>query len=161
MSVAILVVAAVVVTLALSWAYFTAQRLNRLHIRVDASLQSLGAALDRRAALIEALDPAAADLAKRAQAIALEPALFDDRAAAERLMMEASQVAHPSIVDASVRVELAHRFYNDAVTDTRSLRVRPLVRTLRLGGTAKLPVYFELRSVGQSGGDVPSGSASV
>lgn len=148
MSVFLVVLAAVVVTLALSWAYFTAQRLNRLHIRVDASLERLVAALDKRAALIEVLDPTAAPLAKAAQAIPLEPALFDARAAAERTMMETTTSTHPAIVDASARVELAHRFYNDAVTDTRSLRVRPLVRTFRLGGTARLPVYFELRITG-------------
>ena len=32
-----------------SWALFTAQRLNSLHIRTDASLAQLQAALDRRA----------------------------------------------------------------------------------------------------------------
>lgn len=148
MNLALVAVVAVVVTLALSWAYFTAQRLNRLHIRVDASLQNLAAALDRRAALIEALDSGAASQAKAAHGIPLEPALFDDRAAAERQMMEACTSTHASIVDASARVELAHRFYNEAVSDTRSLRIRPLVRTFRLGGTAKLPVYFELRTSG-------------
>ncbi|MEJ5927138.1 hypothetical protein WG915_00740 [Corynebacterium sp. H128] len=136
----------VVLTFALAWMYFTAQRLNRLHIRVDAALHSLHSALDRRAALIEALDPQAAPLARNAQLIGLEPPLFDDRAAAERALMEATTSTHPSIADAATRVQLAHRFYNEAVTDTRAVRTRPLVQALRLGGTARLPVYFELKS---------------
>lgn len=134
------------VSLALSWAYFTAQRLNRLHIRVDACLQSLAAALDRRAAVIEVAVPALADSARQTQAIALVPELFDDRAAAERSLMESCPLEHPAVVDAHARVQLAHRFYNDAVSDTRALRVRPLVQMFRLGGTARLPIYFELRS---------------
>ncbi len=39
---------------------------------------------------------------------------------------------------------LARRFHNDAVRDTLALRDRRLVRLLRLGGTAALPVYFEI-----------------
>lgn len=161
MTIALVSMAAVLVTIALCWAFFTAQRLNRLHIRVDASLRNLAAALDRRAALIQALDPGAAGKARAAELITLEPALFDDRAAAEREMMEATTSAHPAIIDACARVELAHRFYNDAVTDTRAVRVRPLVRTLRLGGTARLPVYFELRNCDLAGGDVPPDSTTV
>ena len=42
------------------WAFFTAQRLNRLHIRTDSALQSLQAALDRRAAVVTAILPEAA-----------------------------------------------------------------------------------------------------
>ena len=41
-------------------------------------------------------------------------------------------------------MELARRFYNDAVTDTRMLRMRPLVRGLRLAGTAPIPEYFDV-----------------
>ncbi|QTH58689.1 hypothetical protein J5O04_07490 [Corynebacterium hindlerae] len=140
------ILAVIVLTLALSWAFFTAQRLNRLHIRVDAALSSLQSALDRRAAVVAALEPSASELAQHAESIRLTPALFDDRAAAERKLMESVTSEHPLIVDASARVQLAHRFYNDAVSDTRAVRTRPLVRALRLGGTARLPVYFELRS---------------
>ena len=49
------------------------------------------------------------------------------------------------LIDAEVRVQLAHRFYNDAVADTRALRLRSLVRAFRLGGTAPLPEFFEYR----------------
>ena len=48
------------------------------------------------------------------------------------------------LADAEARVVLARRFHNDAVRDTLALRERFLVRTLRLGGTATLPSYFEI-----------------
>lgn len=139
---------AVVVTAVVLWAYSTAQRLNRLHIRTDSARQALGAALDRRAALVGALIPEATDAARRAESIPLIYSRFDDRARAERRISEVI-LAQPTpipeaLVDAAARVELAHRFYNDAVTDTRNLRTRVMVRTLRLGGLAPLPEYFEL-----------------
>ena len=50
------------------------------------------------------------------------------------------------LVEAEIRVQLAHRFYNEAVADTRALRLRPVVKACRLGGTARLPEFFELAS---------------
>ncbi|GAV97370.1 hypothetical protein CS176_1600 [Corynebacterium glutamicum] len=139
---------AVVVTAAVLWAYFTAQRLNRLHIRTDSARQALQAALDRRAALVGALLPDAAEASKRAEAIPLEYSRFSQRARAEReiseLILKQGKTLPDSIVDAATRVELAHRFYNEAVSDTRDLRTRLMVRSFRLGGTAPLPEYFEL-----------------
>lgn len=139
---------AVLVTAVMLWAYSTAQRLNRLHIRTDSARQSLGAALDRRAALVGALIPGAVDAARRAEAIPLIYSRFEDRARAERRISEViiSQPAPvpEALIDAAARVELAHRFYNEAVTDTRDLRTRVLIRSLRLGGRAPLPEYFEL-----------------
>lgn len=46
---------------------------------------------------------------------------------------------------AGVRVQLARRFLNDAVTDVRRVRSKPLVRLFRLAGHADLPrtVEFE------------------
>jgi 8-oxo-dGTP pyrophosphatase MutT (NUDIX family) len=52
--------------------------------------------------------------------------------------------------DAEARVLLARRFHNDAVRDTLALRERPMVRLLRLGGTAALPSYFEIAERSQS-----------
>ncbi|HJC29562.1 MAG TPA: LemA family protein [Candidatus Dietzia intestinipullorum] len=46
--------------------------------------------------------------------------------------------------DASDRVAMARRFYNDAVRDTRGLRERAVVRGLRLAGRAPMPDYVEL-----------------
>ncbi|MBC3185441.1 hypothetical protein H7347_02445 [Corynebacterium sp. zg-331] len=139
------IVLAVLLTLTLTWAYFTAQRLNRLHIRTDSARQNLHASLDRRASLVEALVPEAAPQAR--ELLAADYSALDRRALAETTMEEALaglETLPAQVVDASARVELARRFYNDAVTDTRALRTRPAIRMLRLGGTAPLPVYFEL-----------------
>lgn len=142
---------AVLITAGVLWAYFTAQRLNRLHIRTDSALQNLQAALDLRASLVEALLPQLTAVARAAAANNLVHNEFDERAARERTLSEAlSGCDHglpPQLVDATARVELAHRFYNDAVSTTRALRTRPLVRFFRLGGTAPLPDYFELARV--------------
>lgn len=46
--------------------------------------------------------------------------------------------------DATDRVSMARRFYNDAVRDTRGLREQTAVRALRLAGRAPMPDYVEL-----------------
>lgn len=147
MSTFFLVVLTVLLTAALLWAYQTAQRLNRLHIRTDSSLLALQAALDKRAALIAALEPEMQPAARAAELIPLEYASFSRRAEKEREISARiagmGEEAPARIVDAEARLQLAHRFYNEAVADTRALRTRPLVRMLRLGGTAKLPEFFE------------------
>lgn len=144
---------AVIFTVLIAWMYFTAQRLNRLHIRTDRARSSLQAALDRRAALMSVLVPAASHLARQAENIALNYESFDRRAALERQLNDllydffaaaGDAPTNVMLVDATAKVQLATRFYNDAVTDTRALRTRVLVRALHLGGTARLPLYFEL-----------------
>ncbi|AJE33339.1 MAG: hypothetical protein GX859_05425 [Corynebacterium humireducens] len=141
---------AVLVTSVVLWAYFTAQRLNRLHIRTDAALAALQAALDRRVAVAAALLPEVRELACAAEERPLAHGAIEERIARERDLSAAlaRREGEPpaQLVDAEVRVQLAHRFYNDAVADTRALRLRPLVRALRLGGTAPLPEFFEYRT---------------
>ncbi|MDO5511799.1 hypothetical protein, partial [Corynebacterium sp.] len=139
---------AVALTALLLWAYFTAQRLNRLHIRTDAALASLQAALDRRAAVVAALLPEVRAVAVAAEEVPLVHGDVDKRISRERDLSRALSPLElpPQLIDAEVRVQLAHRFYNDAVADTRALRLRPLVRSLRLGGTAPLPEFFEYRT---------------
>lgn len=46
--------------------------------------------------------------------------------------------------DVTDRVAMARRFYNDSVRDTRAVREKLVVRTLRLAGRAPLPDYVEL-----------------
>lgn len=148
MSTLVLIILAVVLTAVVLWAYSTAQRLNRLHIRTDSARQSLEASLDRRAALVGALIPGSVEAARQAEAIPLIYSRFADRSHAERRISAIILMQQPpvpeALVDAAARVELAHRFYNEAVTDTRDLRTRVSIRTLRLGGRAPLPEYFEL-----------------
>lgn len=45
---------------------------------------------------------------------------------------------------ASLRVRLARRFHNDAVTQTRRVRGKPVVRWARLAGRAPMPQTFEM-----------------
>ncbi|GAA3517745.1 hypothetical protein NUW87_00885 [Corynebacterium pilbarense] len=138
---------AVVVTVLAAWAYNTAQRLNRLHIRLDRSRDALQAALDRRCAVIAALYPELGAAAQRTEQIRLGPDDVHTRFVQEKQLsaVVAERIAGEEmpgpLSDADIRVELATRFYNDAVADTRALRLRPSVSFLRLGGTAALPQF--------------------
>ncbi|WP_422747816.1 NUDIX hydrolase [Mycobacterium sp. WMMD1722] len=151
-------VLAVVVLLIAGWAYQTAHRLDRLHVRYDLSWQVLDGALGRRAAVARAV---AADAyggeapGRRLSALAdaAERAPRSAREAAENELSAALAVVDPAalptalvaeLADAEARVLLARRFHNDAVRDTLALRERTPVRLLRLGGTAALPTYFEI-----------------
>lgn len=142
MTIAVVLLAVLLTGLVL-WAILTAQRLNRLYIRTDAARQQLEAVLDLRATVAAMAFPSEAgelsaginqDLAGRTEA---------ERRVSQILMVHADQLPIP-LVEAATRVSLAYRFYNNAVRDTRALRLRPLVRILRLGGNAQLPEYFEL-----------------
>ena len=148
----------VVLLLVGAWAFQTANRLDRLHVRYDLSWQALDGVLARRAVVARAVavdsyggGPAGRRLA--ALADAAERAPRAGREAAENELSAALTLVDPSslptalvaeLADAEARVLLARRFHNDAVRDTLALRERPAVRMLRLGGTAALPTYFEI-----------------
>ena len=144
----------VVLVLAALWAYQTANRLDRLHVRYDLSWQALDGALARRAVVARAVaaDVAAgrhlsalADIAERADRADRETAENELSAALSRVDIAALPAALVAeLADAEARVLLARRFHNDAVRDTLALRERPLVRWLHLGGRAPLPTYFEI-----------------
>lgn len=141
-----------------SWAYLTANRLDRLHVRYDLSWQALDGLLARRAVVARAVAvdaygrapegkrlaalAAAAERAPRAMREAAENELSAALEAVDPLSLPVALVAE--LADAEARVLLARRFHNDAVRDTLALRERPLVRLLHLGGTAALPTYFEI-----------------
>jgi 8-oxo-dGTP pyrophosphatase MutT (NUDIX family) len=146
------------------WAYSTANRLDRLHVRSDQARHALEAALSRRAVVartvaISMAGPAAVPgVAERAeQLVALadraERADWPSRETAENQLAGALSALditqlRPQLVaelaDAEARVLIARRFHNDAVRDTLALRTRRPVRMLHLGGTAPLPTYFEI-----------------
>ncbi|WP_378743034.1 NUDIX domain-containing protein [Nocardia brasiliensis] len=156
-------IAAIIVAIGI-WAYSTANRLDRLHVRSDQSWQALDAALARRAVVARSVAMAIAgpvsDSERAEQAKQLS--LLADRAErvgrADRETVENQLSAALSSVDiaqlrpqmvaeladAEARVLIARRFHNDAVRDTLALRTRRLVRILHLGGTAPLPTYFEI-----------------
>ncbi|WP_040768406.1 NUDIX domain-containing protein [Tsukamurella sp. 1534] len=149
-----LIVLAVLVVAAM--AYQTAHRLDRLHVRVDLSMQALESALARRAAVARAVAasiPADEGRKLRAAADLAESAPLDEREVMENRLSAAigaidleslprSLVAE--IADADTRVTMARRFHNDAVRDTRALRGRRFVRWLHLGGTAPMPRYIDI-----------------
>ncbi|UXA20134.1 NUDIX domain-containing protein [Mycobacterium sp. SMC-4] len=162
--VAAVVVAALLVIVSVGvWAYQTAHRLDRLHVRYDLSWQALDGALARRAVVARAVATdayGAGPDGKRLAAVAdaAERAPRSQREAAENELSAAlAQVDSAAIpralvaelADAEARVLLARRFHNDAVRDTLSLRDRRSVRWLRLGGTAALPTYFEIAEGGE------------
>ena len=145
------------------WAFQTANRLDRLHVRYDLSWQALDAALARRAVVARAVAvdaygggpdgkrlAAVADAAERAPRAVREAAENELSGALARVDPASLPVALVAeLADAEARVLLARRFHNDAVRDTLALRERPAVRLLRLGGTAALPSYFEISEGGE------------
>ncbi|MFC3850748.1 NUDIX hydrolase [Corynebacterium hansenii] len=150
----LLAVLAVFLLVAALLASATATRLNRMHVRTDLARASLEAALGRRGAVARAAYPELGADVARAEARRLTAADPHDRADAENTLGAklaealAARPPEPALAielhDATTRVELARRFYNEAVTDTRMLRMRPLVRGLRLAGTAPIPEYFDV-----------------
>lgn len=146
--VVLLVVALICVVIVAAWAFHTAQRLHRLHIRLDRSRDALQAALDRRCAVVAALFPELAKQAHETEALRFSSKDLRLRLGAEGDLMQAVRESSQSsgdvpaeLRDAHTRVELARRFYNDAVADTLALQLRPLVRFFRLGGTAVVPQF--------------------
>ena len=153
-----LAVLLVVLLLVGSWAFQTANRLDRLHVRYDLSWQALDAALARRAVVARAVAVDSYGVGpegRRLKALAdtAEQAPRTAREAAENELSGALALVDPAslpvalvaeLADSEARVLLARRFHNDAVRDTLALRERPAVRWLRLGGTAAVPSYFEI-----------------
>ena len=156
--VAAIFVAVVLLALVGLWAFQTANRLDRLNVRYDLSWQALDSALARRAVVARAvaLDAYGGSREGKRLAALADAAECAPRQARENAENELSAVlamVDPAslpagliaeLADAEARVLLARRFHNDAVRDTLALGARPMVRALRLGGTAKLPSYFEI-----------------
>ncbi|WP_238419288.1 LemA family protein [Gordonia sp. 'Campus'] len=167
-----IVVGVVAALLVIGWAYHTANRLDRLNVRVDLARQALESTLDRRSVVVRAVaaemiagapdggyrksdDDEVAVSARALMTLAdrAERAAPSDREDAENALSAAlartdSRRRSPALVvelaDAETRVMMARRFYNDAVRDTRALAQRRPVRWLRLGGHASPPEYFEI-----------------
>jgi len=147
----VLVIVVAVAALLGLWLSLTASRLNRLHIRTDAARLSLEGALQARSAVVSAMHPDLVRAAGRTTAVALKASDMDARSDAENILLRQlrdEDVTNPAFVEASVKVDIAARFYNDAVGDTRDLRKRPVVRAFRLAGSAPLPAFYEAMSVG-------------
>ncbi|WP_297009140.1 hypothetical protein [uncultured Corynebacterium sp.] len=133
------------------WLSGTASRLNRLHIRTDSARLNLEGALQARGAVIGVLRPDLQQAAARAGGVALRAEEMGARSDAENALVRTLTVGertNPAFVEASTKVDLAARFYNDAVGDTLGLRSRPVVRMFRLAGSAPLPAYYDAMSGG-------------
>ncbi|QBJ98307.1 NUDIX domain-containing protein [Rhodococcus sp. ABRD24] len=158
MTILILALVAAVIAVTGAWAYGTANRLDRLHVRSDLSWLALDSALARRAVVVRAIASsltstsvdgrrltqlaAQAERAERGQRERAENALSGALSALDLDRLPPQLVAE--LADAEARVLIARRFHNDAVRDTLALRTRRPVRWLHLGGTAPLPTYFEI-----------------
>src|ERR1700688_2642526 len=154
----------VIILAAAVWAFQTANRLDRLHVRYDLSWQALGAAVAPRDVVARGAAADAYGAGERCRGLtalsdAAERAPRSSRETAENelsaeLATVDTAVLGPALIaelaDAEARVLLARRFHNDAVRDTLALRERRPVRWLRLGGTAPLPTYFEIAEGGDA-----------
>ena len=153
----LLVAVLVVVGLWLSW---TANRLDRMHHRIDVARATLDAQLLRRSgatlelASSEVLDPPSrlVLLDAASQARSAEPEEFETAESALSLALRAvfadgagvqalrdDPTVAPLVDELArdcARVELARRFHNDVVVSARALRSRRRVRWLHLAGRA-------------------------
>jgi hypothetical protein len=157
-----LIAAVVLAVLLSSWITFTLTRLDRLHARVDAAQAALDAQLVRRAAALMHVAESSVGVLRDVECARLErvatgalDASLDDRETAENAVGRAmvdlagqraqlSRSAVEELHEAGTRVLIARRFYNDAVRDTRALRVRRLPRLLRLAGRRDMPRFFDI-----------------
>jgi hypothetical protein len=158
----------VVLLVLLAWYLsYSAARLDRLHARIEATSAALDAQLVRRAeATLELantghFDAATGLILAAAAAESLATTEEDaDREAVESDLTDALHVALAPIVlqelrgsdaaepltrvrEAGMRVQLARRFHNDAVTDVLRVRRKSTVRWFRLAGHAELPSTIE------------------
>ena len=175
MTAAWVVLAALLVAAAL-WLTWTANRLDRMHHRIDVARGRLDAQLLRRSGVVlelaatDVLDPAsrivlleAAHRARGADEADLEQAESDLSQALRAVVGEldlASLRRDPEVASlleelaqACARVELARRFHNDAVVTARGLRSRRRVRWLRLAGHAAALRAVDLDDVPPTGLD--------
>ena len=154
------VAALVVVALVGVWLTWTANRLDRMHHRIDVSRATLDAQLLRRSGAT--LELASSDVVDPASRLVLLDAAHaarnagrDDFERAESALSEGLRAVFGERGDVQVlrgdpdlaplvdelagqcaKVELARRFLNDAVVSARALRSRRRVRWLHLAGTA-------------------------
>lgn len=157
MTTVIVVVLVVFLLVAALRLWLTANRLDRLHVRTEAAWSALEGALARRIVATRAvaaaggLDHPHSDQLRRLADVA-DHADRAHRADAENDLSRALSTIPPAsepelaaeLADASERVVLARRFYNDAVRDTRALRAVLFTRVFGLAGRAAMPDYFEI-----------------
>jgi hypothetical protein len=169
----VLVIAALLVVILAFYLRGLAARLDRLHLRVDASTAALDARLERRSSLAQeialagVLDPAssvvllnAATNTRRSATELFDPgeryAAESDLSAALRAVFAEPDDVEELVSDPAVRVLLrelgdvctgvllARRFANDATRAAVAVRRRWVVRVLRLAGRAPWPTSRDM-----------------
>jgi hypothetical protein len=159
--VALAILALVVVVVVALWCWWTAGRLDRMHLRVEAARASLEMQLQHRASVATELaigglaDPASAilllDAAREARegADVSEPArwLAESELTAVLLALDLPAPAEEplvgELVDTGRRAALARRIHNDVAATTRGLHERRRVRWFHLAGRAVSPAMID------------------
>jgi hypothetical protein len=158
--IALLVLAGLAALLLAATLWRTADRLDRLHHRIEVARETLTAQLLRRSGVVveiaaaDVLDPASRlvllDAAARARDAPVAEVEDAESALSEALRAVLADPEHVRALRADpglgslveelsrtiARVELARRFHNDAVVAARALRSRRRVRWLHLAGRA-------------------------
>jgi hypothetical protein len=145
---------------------FSANRLDRLHHRVETSWANLDSLLQRRAAIAleiarsEIADPASA-LLLTAAAYQAREAVIENRSIAESglsgalglLLADGQSSTRPAEIvllrelsELTDKIRIAIALHVDAVTRTQLVRRKFIFRTFRLAGTAPLPITYEFES---------------
>jgi hypothetical protein len=163
----VLVIIALLVVIIAFYLRGLAARLDRLHLRVEASVAALDAGLERRSSLAQEvalagfLDPASSLLLLNAATTARHAgdqrdAAESDLSAALRAVFGDQETVDELALDPGVRallvelgevcsgVVLARRFANDAARAAVAVRRRSVVRGLRLAGRAAWPTSRDL-----------------
>jgi hypothetical protein len=157
-------IAALLAVVAL-YCYYSAQRLDRLHRRIDAAAAALDSQLRRRAISVDELVGSGelpASHARTLQVLVADTrpvaALTHDREVVENALsrgladlanhspqlFRTPSSAAAEVHDEALRATIARRFYNDTVRDALVVRDRRVVRWLGLAGRAPHPAYFEM-----------------
>ncbi|MGX6601131.1 hypothetical protein ACWKSP_03195 [Micromonosporaceae bacterium Da 78-11] len=147
-------VAGVVAVAALLAAYlvWTAQRVERVHVRAGSAERALDAHLLRRAAaaavVAEQTDNvelyAAARLALDADPDERETAENDLTRQLAAATLDGADPATRTLIGTSRRVVLARQVHTDLVRDAQTARRRPLVRALGMARRYPRPQYFDI-----------------
>jgi hypothetical protein len=137
---------------------WTAGRLDRLHLRLDAARTALDAQLRERA-LVARTTPSLRAAAQRALDT---PGLGHDREQAENELSRQLRKISPTdeLNEVVTRARFARQFHNDAVRDALVLRRRRVVRLLHLAGHAPKPTFFEIDPASEDGA-TPSRSVEI
>jgi hypothetical protein len=159
----VVITTVVVLVLVLSfWMVWTANRLDKLHLRCEAAKATLEQAAIRRSVAAQELslsgllgDPASTLLVVDAAAAALEPtdgnrwlAESDLTAALHLVEIPVDGPVAGQLADAARRLTMARRIHNDVVASTLALRSRRRVSWFHLAGHAAAPsmVAFDDRA---------------